>query len=60
MSLKLFHVFFITLSTLLAIGCAVWAFASASNGFGAVCIALAVAMPIYGVAFWKKARRIIL
>ena len=60
MSLKLFHVFFITLSTLLAIGCAVWAFEGANTGFGAVCVALAVAMPIYGVMFWKKARRIIL
>ena len=60
MSLKLFHVFFIMLSTLLAIGCAAWAFEGASNGFGAVCVALAVAMPVYGVAFWKKARRIIL
>ena len=60
MSLKIFHVFFIMLSTLLAIGCAVWAFAGANNGFGAVCVALAVVMPVYGVMFWKKARRIIL
>ena len=60
MSLKVFHICFITLSTLLAIGCAAWAFASGSNGFAAVCGALAVAMPVYGVAFWKKARRIIL
>ena len=60
MSLKIFHVFFIMLSTLLAIGCAVWAFAGANTGFGAVCVALAVVMPIYGVMFWKKARRIIL
>jgi hypothetical protein len=60
MSLKIFHLCFITLSTFLAIGCAVWAFAGANTGFGAACVALAVAMPIYGVAFWKKARRIIL
>ena len=60
MSLKIFHVFFITLSTLLAIGSAVWAFSGESNGFGAVCVALAVVMPVYGVMFWKKARRIIL
>ena len=60
MSLKIFHVFFITLSTLLAIGCAVWAFAGANTGFGIACVALAVAMPVYGVMFWKKARRIIL
>ncbi len=60
MSLKIFHICFITLSTLLAIGCAAWAFLAANIGFAAVCVALAVAMPIYGVAFWKKARRIIL
>ena len=59
MSLKIFHVCFITLSTLLAIGCAVWALAAGNTGFGAVCIALAVAMPVYGVAFWRKARRIV-
>ena len=59
MSLKIFHICFITLSTLLAIGCAVWAFESANILFGAVCIAVAIAMPIYGVSFWKKARRII-
>ena len=60
MSLKIFHICFITLSTLLAIGCSVWAFASGSIAFGAVCVALALAMPIYGVLFWRKARRIIL
>ena len=59
MSLKIFHICFITLSTLLAIGCAVWALAAGSTGFGAVCIAHAVAMPVYGVAFWRKARRIV-
>ena len=59
MSLKIFHICFITLSTLLAIGCAVWAFESANIAFGIACIALAIAMPVYGVAFWKKARRII-
>ena len=60
MSLKIFHVCFILLSTLLAIGCAVWAFQGANTGFGVMCVALAVAMPVYGVIFWKKARRIIL
>ena len=60
MSLKIFHICFITLSTLLAIGCAVWAFSGANIVFGALCVALAIAMPIYGVLFWKKVRRIIL
>ena len=60
MSLKIFHICFITLSTLLAVGCAIWAFASGDTGFGSVCVALAVAMPVYGVWFLKKTRRIIL
>ena len=60
MSLKIFHICFIVLSTFLLIGCAVWAFAAANVPFGVVCIALSVALPIYGVSFWKKMRRIIL
>ncbi len=60
MSLKIFHIFFIALSTLLCIGCAMWAFTAANPIVGAVCIALAVALPIYGVSFWKKMRRVIL
>ncbi len=60
MSLKIFHIVFITLSTLLFIGCTVWAFYAANLILAAVCIALAVALPIYGVSFWRKMRRIIL
>ena len=60
MSLKSFHIFFIVLCILLAAGCAVWAFANGvTGGFGPSCAVAAVALMIYGVAFLKKAKRII-
>jgi hypothetical protein len=60
MSLKIFHLCFITLSTLLAIGCAAWGFQDPANSvFPWVCVALAVAMVIYGVWFLKKTKKLI-
>jgi len=60
MSLKSFHVFFIAVSILLTAGCAAWAFANGvAGGFGPGCVVAAVALMIYGVAFLKKAKRII-
>ena len=60
MSLKAFHVLFITLSILLCAGCAFWAF---SNGvtpiFGWSSAVLAVALVVYEVLFLRKARGII-
>ena len=60
MSLKFFHIFFIALSTLLVAGCAIWAFYAGNPIFGAACGVLAIALPIYGVSFWRKMRRVIL
>jgi hypothetical protein len=60
MSLKAFHIFFITLSILLSTGCAVWAFANGvETGFSVSCAVVAVALVIYGVFFVRKAKRII-
>lgn len=60
MSLKAFHIFFIVVSILLSIGCAVWAFANKmSVAFGLGFSALAIALIVYGVAFLKKSKRII-
>jgi hypothetical protein len=60
MSLKSFHVFFIVLSILVTAGCAVWAFVNGvSGGFGPGCAVASVALLIYGMAFLKKAKRII-
>jgi hypothetical protein len=60
MSLKSFHIFFIVLSILLTAGCAVWAYANGvTGGFGPGCAVASVVLMIYGVAFLKKAKRII-
>ena len=60
MSLKAFHIFFIVLSIVLAVGCAIWAFATGASAlFGASCAVVAVALVVYGVFFLRKARRII-
>lgn len=64
MSLKGFHIVFVTVSTLLCVFLALWGFllASESNGLnhsiGAIGIFGAVTLPIYGVYFYRKATRI--
>ena len=61
MSLKIFHICFILLSTILAVGSAVWAFREGTSFvLGWVCVAFAVIMPIYGVWFLRKTRKLIL
>ncbi|MDR3406663.1 MAG: hypothetical protein P4L99_29530 [Chthoniobacter sp.] len=60
MSLKAFHILFIALATVLAAGCAWWAFANSIAPFGAASAASAVALFIYGIYFVKKSRRLIL
>lgn len=60
MSLKAFHVFFISLAILLSVGCSVWAFVNeAGLALGVGFAVLAVALVIYELAFVKKAKRII-
>ncbi len=65
MSLKGFHIIFITFSTLLAFGCGVWCLwinsleASSSYTIGAICSFLAaVALIVYGCWFWRKMKRL--
>jgi len=60
MSLKAFHILFIALATVLAAGCAWWAFANSITAFGAASAASSVALFIYGIYFVKKSRRLIL
>ncbi|MEK7950586.1 hypothetical protein [Luteolibacter soli] len=66
MSLRAFHIVFVTVSTLLFVFLAVWAFAFATDrtgtttGLGVVSAICAVIMPIYGVCFYKKVRKIVL
>jgi len=60
MSLKVFHVLFISLAALLAVGCAAWSFLNqVAIAFGIGSVAVAVALVIYGFRFVKKSRDII-
>jgi uncharacterized membrane protein len=65
MSLRSFHIVFITICTLLCVFMAVWAFLFAESRvaaliLGSVGIIGAIALPIYGVSFYRKASKILL
>jgi hypothetical protein len=66
MSLKAFHIVFVTVSTLLFAFLVVWAFALAADRTATV-TALGIAgaigalvMPVYGVFFYRKVRKIVI
>jgi hypothetical protein len=58
MSLKAFHLIFVTLLTLLAFGFAGWAFRAGRPAFGATGLAAGILVIVYGVYFLKKLKRI--
>jgi len=58
MSLKAFHLIFVTLLTALSFGCAAWAFATGSPFFGGIAIFAGLLVIIYGVYFLKKLKKI--
>jgi multidrug transporter EmrE-like cation transporter len=64
MSLRAFHLVFVTVTTLLFVFLAVWAFvispeaSSAITAFGILGAVGAILMPVYGVLFYRKAERI--
>ena len=58
MSLKAFHLIFVTLLTALTFGCAAWAFQSGNVFWGGASIATGVLVIVYGVYFLKKLKRI--
>ena len=66
MSLRAFHIVFVTVSTLLFVFLAVWAFAFATDrtatitALGVISAVGAVVMPVYGVYFYKKVRNLVL
>lgn len=66
MSLRSFHIVFVTVSTLLFVFLTVWAFGFAANrtavitALGAVSAVAAVVMPVYGVFYYRKVRNIVL
>jgi hypothetical protein len=60
-SLKIFHICFIILSTLLCAGVAWWCFAHRGNEpYGWPFVAGAALLPVYGVWFLRKTRKLIL
>jgi Mn2+/Fe2+ NRAMP family transporter len=64
MSLKGFHIVFVTVTTLLCIFLAIWSFvfapekSTAATVLGVVGILGSLVMPIYGVYFYRKLNRI--
>jgi hypothetical protein len=64
MSLKGFHIVFVTVSTLLCVFLALWSFvlspepSSMATALGIVGIVGAILMPVYGVCFYRKFARI--
>ena len=64
MSLKSFHIVFVSVSTLLCLFLALWAFvlvpesSSMFTAFGVVGVVGTLLMPVYGVCFYRKAARI--
>lgn len=66
MSLKGFHIVFVTVSTLLFMFLALWAFwyveetSVAIKTLGVIGVVFAIVMPIYGVCFYKKVSKILI
>ena len=67
MSLKAFHIFFITLASLMSAGCAVWAFKAHASPdgsqpwqlwFGIGGMVTMLALLVYGYSFLKKTKNI--
>jgi hypothetical protein len=58
MSLKAFHLIFVTLLTALSFGCAAWAFAAGSPVFGGLAVVTGILVIVYGIYFLKKLKRI--
>jgi hypothetical protein len=57
MSLKWFHVVFITLSTLMSIGFGVWGLYNQRVALGIASLAVSAGLCVYGTYFLQKARR---
>lgn len=58
MSLKTFHLIFVTLLTALSFGCAAWAFAAGLPFYGGLGIAAGIVVIIYGVYFLRKLKKV--
>jgi hypothetical protein len=58
MSLKAFHLIFVTLLTALSFGCSAWAFAAGKPFWGVAGIGAGIFVIVYGIYFLKKLKRI--
>ncbi len=58
MSLKAFHLIFVTLLTALSFGCAAWAFQAGSVAWGVTGIAAGLFVIGYGIYFLKKLKNV--
>ena len=58
MSLKAFHLIFVTLLTSLSFGCAAWAFSEGSTAWGVTGVVAGVLVIVYGIYFLKKLKKI--
>lgn len=58
MSLKAFHLIFVTLLTALSFGCAAWAFQTGSLFWGVMGILAGIGVIIYGFYFLKKLKNV--
>ena len=58
MSLKAFHLIFVTLLTTLSFGFSAWAFFAGKIIFGALGIVTGILVIIYGIYFLKKLKKI--
>lgn len=65
MSLRAFHIVFVTITTLLFALLAVWSFVLVVDrtglviSLGVLSVVTAICLPIYGVYFYRKIRKII-
>jgi len=58
MSLKAFHLIFVTLLTALAFGFAAWAFNAGRPVFGVAGVAAGIGVIVYGIYFLKKLKHV--
>lgn len=58
MSLKAFHLIFVTLLTSLSFGCAAWAFQSGRPFWGMTGIVAGIFVIVYGIYFLKKLKNV--
>ncbi|HUA69228.1 MAG TPA: hypothetical protein VMA13_11830 [Candidatus Saccharimonadales bacterium] len=58
MSLKAFHLIFVTSLTTLSFGFGAWAFAAGKDLFGVAGIAIGILVIIYGIYFLKKLKKV--